>query len=107
MDERTLFDTSQRLSDAFLLSELLVKKLSEDFPAPEVSVDENDGDLLLEWYIGQKRFITIWVRDGHVSWAGLCGDDSEHGRSGDSWTIPEECLAFIRRVTDSASERQA
>lgn len=76
----------------------LVRRLPQDLPAPEFSVDP-DGEISLEWFVGPRRTFSVSVgADGRLSYAGLHDEATVHGtdRIGDD--LPELLLFHLRRL---------
>src|SRR5579859_1531934 len=82
-----------RMKDACDLFEWLPDDLDPN--SPDVMIDESDGDYTVEWYVGKGNLMTVWNRDGHVSYAGIVNGQSIHGRSNLRAVIPHECLEAI------------
>jgi hypothetical protein len=69
--------------------------------SPDVTVDESDGDFLVEWYVRKDHLMCVWNRDGHVAYAGIVAGQSLHGRSNLREVIPHECLEAIELLEHS------
>lgn len=94
-------ELQDRIDDARVVADAVS---ALDLPMPEVSQDP-DGDIVFEWYLGQRRLVTVWSRDHHISYAGRWDDELRHGRSEDLEVLPPGCRELLLRFGESGSQR--
>src|SRR5262249_29399920 len=76
----------------------LTKFFPAHWPAPDVTWDDTQGDFDMEWYTSKGRMVSVWMRDKHISWAGIFDERTSHGRCPEEDKMPPECYSFIQLV---------
>lgn len=94
------FDASFRdkFSDSIVDSQCFYSLACEHLPVPEVNVSE-DGDTVLEWYLGDKEIIVDFEGDGQYGYAYLVDNKFKAGKAigtVDDAQIPEDLLQYVK-----------
>lgn len=78
----------------------MLKDLPSDIPDPEFSVEPDDGSLVLEWWGGYRRIVSIAIsREKRFSYIAMNGVDESHGVFlCDNGTVPYHVLQLIRET---------
>lgn len=96
----------KRLQDALYLAFKLEDEFGDTLPEPTVTVDERTGHIDFEWYLDSRTSVVVWCDEGHVSWAGLDGDTSSHGRNeSDQFVLPYPLRSMLFSVVAKIRER--
>lgn len=67
-------------------------------PAPEVGLDP-DGEISFEWIVSKNKQLVVSLSpDGLLSYAGIYGRASKHGKEQFDDTVPQEIISAIRRL---------
>lgn len=48
-------------------------------PDPDITVDETEGEILVEYCIHSRKLVTLSIGPTLISWAALLGENSFHG----------------------------
>lgn len=86
-------------SEAVSRAYFLLRAMPTNLPLPTVIVEE-DGDVALDWDLGQRRVVTVTVSDGPtLRYASQIGAETAYGRVPYSGEAPSTIVRLVQRVS--------
>jgi len=78
----------------------VLDRLPPELPDPEFSVEPDDGSLVLEWWSGYRRIVSVAISgQGRFSFIAMDGTDETHGMfPSDDGSLPNHLLTRIREI---------